>query len=285
MGRPPIYKTDEERIAAKRRAQQKYNKKRNSLETLHRQSVKEELARAKARQQLQQNHIDHHPFPVFNQYHQQHQYQQYQQQHHINQNHYHTSIANSAMLGLSFLPLISSSFNPQFNNNITNGIGSSIIPIPTIDPPIISSSNETWQELSIPIVDPDDSKSNEEVSDILNEKLHPSTIKSFKDQYSNEKVIKFGMYSMVIKGWAKFFPEVMAALEATLVPKYDHLFNTENGLAVSIDAPFGENANVPTASCYCRKVFRNYWGRVIDGDWLYCYGTATGAYTVGIPPK
>ena len=20
-------------------------------------------------------------------------------------------------------------------------------------------------------------------------------------------------------------------------------------------------------------------------DWLYCYGTATGAYTVGIPPK
>ena len=48
MGRPQLYNTDEERIAARRAYQKKYNKNRNSPETLLRQSMKESRQRIDA---------------------------------------------------------------------------------------------------------------------------------------------------------------------------------------------------------------------------------------------
>ena len=98
-------------------------------------------------------------------------------------------------------------------------------------------------------------------------------------------MIRLGMHSFIIKGWAQKRSVVMSALDAMLIPQYTTPFNTNIGQYVSVDAPFGENANTPTPSCISRKVFRNYYGSVIEDDWLYCYGTASGAYTVGIPPK
>ena len=98
-------------------------------------------------------------------------------------------------------------------------------------------------------------------------------------------MIRLGMHSYIIKGWAQKRSAVMSALDSMLIPQYTTPFNTNIGQYVSVDAPFGENANTPTPSCISRKVFRNYFGSVIEDDWIYCYGTASGAYTVGIPPK
>ena len=97
-----------------------------------------------------------------------------------------------------------------------------------------------------------------------------------------------GMKSRLIKRWA-FQPgreRVVIAMVAIIVDLYSNALNSDKGGSVSIDAPFGENANTPTPNCNARKVMRNYYGRVINlAGWMYCYGTATGAYTVGIPPK
>ena len=97
-----------------------------------------------------------------------------------------------------------------------------------------------------------------------------------------------GMKSRLIKRWA-FRPgreDAAVAMVAIIVDLYSNALNSDKGGSVSIDAPFGENANTPTPNCNARKVMRNYYGRVINlAGWMYCYGTATGAYTVGIPPK
>lgn len=98
-------------------------------------------------------------------------------------------------------------------------------------------------------------------------------------------VEKVGHYSRIFRGWGLKRPHVMYAAKQIVKEQMAHEFNSPKGCNISIDAPFGEKANAPTANIDCRKVFRNYHGRVLEDGSLACYGTCTGAYTVGIPPK
>ena len=144
--------------------------------------------------------------------------------------------------------------------------------------------DDLYTELSIPL-EPSDSilpmafDEGTNISDILD-------LPEIKDDYCyHDNIEKVGMYSTLVRGFGQKRPPVMEAMKSIVCEMYHNEFNTPDGCWVSIDAPFSENANIPTPNVECRKVLRNYWGRLLEDGYTACYATATGAYTVGITPK
>ena len=144
--------------------------------------------------------------------------------------------------------------------------------------------DDLYTELSIPL-EPSDSilpvafDEGTNISDILD-------LPEIKDDYCyHDNIEKVGMYSTLVRGFGQKRPPVMEAMKSIVCEMYNNEFNTPDGCWVSIDAPFSENANMPTPNVECRKVLRNYWGRLLEDGYTACYATATGAYTVGITPK